>query len=47
MRDAYIHFLHSHGGGDGEAICTASDAHTQSDVGANIREFERMLEGIR
>lgn len=25
-------------------ICAASDAHKQSDVGANIRELERMLE---
>jgi len=25
-------------------MCTASDAHKQSDVGANIRELEKMLE---
>ena len=44
MRNAYIHFLNGHGGGDGDAICTASDAHKQSDVGANINELEKMLE---
>jgi histidinol-phosphatase (PHP family) len=30
---------------NGVTICTASDAHKQSDVGANIRELEKMLEG--
>jgi len=29
---------------NGVTICTASDAHKQSDVGANIRELEKMLE---
>ena len=29
---------------NGVMICTASDAHKQSDVGANIRELEKMLE---
>ena len=28
-------------------ICTASDAHKQSDVGANIRELEKMLEDLQ
>ena len=30
---------------NGVTIYTASDAHKQSDVGANIRELEKMLEG--
>ena len=30
---------------NGVTIFTASDAHKQSDVGANIRELEKMLEG--
>lgn len=29
----------------GVTIYTASDAHKQSDVGANIRKLEKMLEG--
>jgi len=28
-------------------ICTASDAHKQSDIGVNIRELEKMLESAK